>query len=103
MEFIDLLGRVPDPIWGWGPGIVIVAFVYVIARQLLGTISRLGQTALAQFLGAQEKQADAISKLAVCIEGQTAKNDSMQDRILVGIQVLHQDVESLRERLEEKA
>jgi hypothetical protein len=95
---------VPDRAWelasNWGPAIVVMAGGYLLARRLLAAVGSVANTALREFLVSHRAQSEAITKLAACFEGQTAKNDQMMERILVGLQVLHQDVDGLRDRLE---
>ena len=83
---VGLLKAVPDVVWAWGPGIIILVGMYFLLRQFLKGLgqaaTKLADTAVNEFLATQKKQAEAMTaqaesmqKLAACVEAQRKETD----------------------------
>jgi hypothetical protein len=97
---------IPDPVLAWGPGFIVLIGVFVLALYGGRGFVRLFGPALKSFINAQEKQADAMdrqaesmTKLAICIEAQAGKNAFQNERVMVSIQCLHDDNAAFRKEL----
>lgn len=103
MDFLkELIGLMPDQFWAWGPGIVILLGMYLMVRSATRGLAQIGAVALDRFLTAQDKQAEAICKLAVCIEASSTESESAFRSLDASISVLHRDMQAVLRRLPEK-
>jgi hypothetical protein len=75
----------------WGPGILILAGIFVLVRRPPEFIG--------QFIGAQQSQAVAMEKMATAVEHATRRDNQKLDEILVGIQCVLDRQDELERRL----
>lgn len=94
----------------WGPGIlVLIIFGYgflrlahywieksmEVRRQQLESAYGLVRQYIQQFLGAQTSQADALSRLANCVEHRESLESFEHQEILIALKAMHRDIETL--------
>ena len=97
----------------WGPGVLILmVLVYgflrlahywiektmqVRSQKMESTFGLLRQY-VEQFLGAQRSQADALSRLASCVEHRESIDSFEHQEILIALKAMHQDIDTLAGR-----
>ncbi len=94
----------------WGPGIlVLIAFGYgvlrlahywiekttEVRRQQVENVFSLLRHYIEQFLRSQGSQADALSRLATCIEHRESTESFEHQEILIALKAIHRDLGSL--------
>ena len=94
----------------WGPGIVIVlVFGYGflrlaqtwiektmdVKRQQMESAFGIARQYVEQFLGTQRSQADALSRLAACVEQRDTRESFEHQEMLIALKAMHRDIESL--------
>jgi hypothetical protein len=97
---------IPAPVWNWGPAIIILIGIFILALYGGRGFSRLIGPVMEKFIAAQERQADAMAKqaesmthLAVCIEGQAEKTAFQNERVMVSLECLHKEYAAFRVEL----
>jgi hypothetical protein len=105
---------IPDEInhvvlW-WGPGVLILmVFTYGFLRlahywieksmqvksQQMESAFNLLRQYVEQFLGTQKSQADALSRLASCVEHRESIDSFEHQEILIALKAMHRDLDSL--------
>jgi hypothetical protein len=96
-------------IW-WGPGIlVLMGFGYgglrlahhwieksmEVKRQHMESMFRLGRDYIEQFLGAQQSQAEALSRLASSVEQRDTHESFEHQEMLIALKAMHRDITDL--------
>jgi hypothetical protein len=96
-------------IW-WGPGIlVLIIFGYGflrlahywieksmdVKRQQVDSTYGIARQYIEQFLGTQSSQADALSRLASCVEHRESLEGFEHQEILIALKAMHRDIEGL--------
>jgi len=93
----------------WGPGVLILMVLsygllrlahywieksmQVKSQKMESTFSLVRQY-VEQFLGAQKSQADALSRLASCVEHRESIDSFEHQEILIALKAMHQDIEA---------
>ena len=95
----------------WGPGVlVLIAFGWgffrlaeywigksmEMKRQQMDGAYGLVRQYIEKFLGAQSGQADALARLASCVEHHESQESFEHQEILIGLKALHRDMGGLR-------
>ena len=95
----------------WGPGVlVLIAFGWGffrlaeywigksmdVKRQQMDGAYGLVRQYIEKFLGAQSGQADALARLANCVEHHESQESFEHREILIALKALHQDMDGLR-------
>jgi hypothetical protein len=75
----------------WGPGLIILAGVFVLVRKPPAYIS--------DFIAAQQAQAAAMQQMAATLEHTSRRDDMKLEEILVGVQLVLQRQELMERRL----
>ena len=97
----------------WGPGVVILMVLsygflrlahywieksmQVKSQKMESTFSLVRQY-VEQFLGAQKSQADALSRLASCVEHRESIDSFEHQEILIALKAMHQDIDAIAGR-----
>ena len=94
----------------WGPGIVVLmVFGYgglrlahhwieksmEVKRQHMESMFRLGRDYIEQFLGAQQSQAEALSRLASSVEQRDTHESFEHQEMLIALKAMHRDITEL--------
>lgn len=94
----------------WGPGIlVLIIFGYGFLRlahywieksmevksQQTNSAYGITRQYIEQFLRAQGSQADALSRLATCVEHRESMESFERQEILIALKAMHRDIDSL--------
>jgi hypothetical protein len=102
----------------WGPGIMLLVLFglgflrlakYWIERamdakrQQTENVFGMARTYVEQFLSAQKSQADALTRLAGCVEHRDSIESFEHQQMLIALKAVHRDVESLLRRRREAA
>ena len=102
-------------IW-WGPGILILIIFGLgslklakywieksmeMKRQQMESVFEMARTYVEQFLGTQQCQADALTRLATSVERRDSIESFEHQEMLISLKALHRDVESLLRRQHE--
>ena len=97
----------------WGPGVLILMVLsygflrlahywieksmQVKSQKMESTFSLVRQY-VEQFLGAQRSQADALSRLASCVEHRESIDSFEHQEILIALKAMHQDIDAIAGR-----
>jgi hypothetical protein len=97
----------------WGPGVLILMVLsygflrlahywieksmQVKSQKMESTFSLVRQY-VEQFLGAQKSQADALSRLASCVEHRESIDSFEHQEILIALKAMHQDIDAIAGR-----
>lgn len=97
----------------WGPGVLILMVLsygflrlahywieksmQVKSQKMESTFSLVRQY-VEQFLGTQKSQADALSRLASCVEHRESIDSFEHQEILIALKAMHQDIDALAGR-----
>jgi hypothetical protein len=94
----------------WGPGVLILmVFVYgglrlarywiektmEVKRQQMDSAFGIARQYVEQFLGTQRSQADALSRLAACVEHRDTHESFEHQEMLIALKALHRDIAAL--------
>ena len=95
---MDKVIQIPDVVWLWGPGVLILLLGYFAFRSFAKYI---GTHFLEDFLKSQRKQADAISELADILKKQMSAEEITRREILLVMRIQRQKLEELGSELKE--
>ena len=94
----------------WGPGVLILlVFVYgglrlarywiektmEVKRQQMDSAFGIARQYVEQFLGTQRSQADALSRLAACVDHRDTHESFEHQEMLIALKSLHHDIAAL--------
>ena len=97
---VNAINNLPAAVWTWGPGFFAGLLMVASLIAFLVVFSRLARAYLPAFLESQREQAQAMSRLATCVEGQRDNNKMNFERVILSLRVLHDDFKNMREELE---
>jgi len=95
---MDKVIQIPDVVWLWGPGVLILLLGYFAFRSFAKYI---GTHFLEDFLKSQRKQADAISELAQILKSQIKNEEISRRELLLVLKVQRQEIQNLSGKFEE--
>jgi len=96
-----IVEKIPDTVWMWGPGFFSGVLMVFTLIAFLIVFRQLARAYLPAFLESQREQAQAMSRLATCIEGQADKQKFNFERILLSLRILHKDMEGSRSEMQD--
>jgi hypothetical protein len=98
-EAVRLLQLVPDPVWNWGPAVFILVGVYALVIRGLRAVDAVAAVGLKKFLASQEKQAEAMTRLAICIEAGRQEDHLEYKEILLNLRIQAGEIRDIGKRI----
>jgi hypothetical protein len=91
-----IVQAVPDPVWTWGPGFFALAVVIAFLIVFMLVFFKLANAYIPEFIQASRDQAEAMTKMAVCIEQEQSRRNNDFDRVLLQLRLIHDDFTGMR-------